>query len=589
VQKSTFRVARKRRLAREMGLCITCCTEQPENGRAVCLRCAKKATLRTAQHRALQREATTLGEIAAFQEHAGDRACGYHLYEDAAEHFQNALNVGAIAQADRSRISEKLAYVLSLGRNPAAASSLFDRALASHIGKPEEASKTVEILLQQARQLWMDMRTQDALPLLEQAIQIAEANGAPRLRKMTNIRMANYLVGLCRHEEAKQFLDVAGDVDDGDDAILRGTYYTQRAIIAGEFGDATAAFDYFERAIDAAQEDSDVFHAASVWGIYSSYANWLGNIELAKACCERSLLIARQFHIMWYIPRACLAYADILFRIGQYGIAYEYLLDALSRDTHVPIIDVALANAGIPLALHMKDETILEKCVRVSALDFAFRSGSIHTICSTVAAFAQWYVACGREREARVLIHRVVETLSSPQQLTDWDFPIAVAQYGSLSDIPRIHGLLRSRADLPCSDVAQACLSLFNAFFEKRNRKHADAYRHAAQAVERFKILGWHRYSSLAQTLLPTPMQEPTFVTSNGRPFADLQTVLTVREQQVAGFVLQGLSNRAIATELSITENTVEKHMTAIMIRLGIRSRHQLAAALESAPNMVNN
>jgi DNA-binding NarL/FixJ family response regulator len=53
------------------------------------------------------------------------------------------------------------------------------------------------------------------------------------------------------------------------------------------------------------------------------------------------------------------------------------------------------------------------------------------------------------------------------------------------------------------------------------------------------------------------------------------------REQQVAELVLQGLTNRAIADALSIKERTVESHMTSIMSRLGVRSRHQLLGILE--------
>ena len=51
---------------------------------------------------------------------------------------------------------------------------------------------------------------------------------------------------------------------------------------------------------------------------------------------------------------------------------------------------------------------------------------------------------------------------------------------------------------------------------------------------------------------------------------------LTKREEEVAELVLKGLTNRAIARELWISEHTVESHMTSIMNRLGIRSRHQL-------------
>jgi DNA-binding NarL/FixJ family response regulator len=78
-----------------------------------------------------------------------------------------------------------------------------------------------------------------------------------------------------------------------------------------------------------------------------------------------------------------------------------------------------------------------------------------------------------------------------------------------------------------------------------------------------------------------TGVRTPHLPRSQNLPLRDMHSILTHREREIAGFVLRGLTNRAIAAELSITENTVEKHMTSIMNRLGIRSRHQLAGAVE--------
>jgi predicted ATPase/DNA-binding SARP family transcriptional activator/DNA-binding CsgD family transcriptional regulator/Flp pilus assembly protein TadD len=54
--------------------------------------------------------------------------------------------------------------------------------------------------------------------------------------------------------------------------------------------------------------------------------------------------------------------------------------------------------------------------------------------------------------------------------------------------------------------------------------------------------------------------------------------VLTPREEQVAALVAQGLTNRQIASELSISEHTVATHVTKILKRLGLNSRSRLSA-----------
>lgn len=53
---------------------------------------------------------------------------------------------------------------------------------------------------------------------------------------------------------------------------------------------------------------------------------------------------------------------------------------------------------------------------------------------------------------------------------------------------------------------------------------------------------------------------------------------LTARQTEVAGLVAEGLTNREIAERLHITERSAESHVERLRMRLGFRSRAQVAA-----------
>ena len=64
-------------------------------------------------------------------------------------------------------------------------------------------------------------------------------------------------------------------------------------------------------------------------------------------------------------------------------------------------------------------------------------------------------------------------------------------------------------------------------------------------------------------------------VVSTAAPAADAQAgaALTARELDVLRLVARGLGNKEIAADLGITTHTVKYHLTAVLEKLGVRSR----------------
>lgn len=504
----------------------------------------------------------------------------HHLHDDAAQHYQQALNISAITSGDYSRISEKLAGAFTFGRNPSAVTPLYDRALTMYLDSPATRTKAGRILLDKATQLWRDSQTEAALDVISQAIHIAKTEGESHFLIHANLMMVEFLQDLSRCDDAEPFLLAAGDVENTGDPLQQALYYRSKGIANAKGGNASEAYRYFELAVQKAKETNEVRTLVGIWIAYAMEAEGLGNNQLTKTCFERALFVARRYHYIWRIPFLCLVYANTLSRMGRYHSAYEYLLTALSYDLDIPVMDETIAEVGIPLSLHMNDKETLARCARPQAIHLALQSGEPRRFGPVVTAFARLYASEGRENEARSLLHRAVNAASYVEPV--WDLPIAVAQYGVPADIPKMRTFLEKKASIPSLEVARACLSLFDALVARRSRATRESYQHAKTAMERFNALGWLGYVDLTGSLFPDAAKIPVH-TMDPAPLADIHMQLTVRERQVVELVLKGMTNREMAGTLSITERTIEAHMTSIMRHLGLRSRHQIVERLQQA------
>ncbi len=94
----------------------------------------------------------------------------------------------------------------------------------------------------------------------------------------------------------------------------------------------------------------------------------------------------------------------------------------------------------------------------------------------------------------------------------------------------------------------------------------------ASDAARAFNAMGLRRWTNDAMMLLVA--QEP--VESRRRRGRATGSVLTGREQQVAHLIRRGARNREVALALEISEHTVERHVSSILGRLGLRSRWQI-------------
>ena len=113
----------------------------------------------------------------------------------------------------------------------------------------------------------------------------------------------------------------------------------------------------------------------------------------------------------------------------------------------------------------------------------------------------------------------------------------------------------------------------------RRSRRRLDARTQLRAAQTGFEALGAAGWAERARAELrasgETARRSPATGTAQ----------LTPQELQIAGFVMDGASNRDVAAQLFVSRRTVEHHLSRIFSKLGISSRNELARALaEQAP-----
>jgi DNA-binding CsgD family transcriptional regulator len=145
---------------------------------------------------------------------------------------------------------------------------------------------------------------------------------------------------------------------------------------------------------------------------------------------------------------------------------------------------------------------------------------------------------------------------------------LAIARGDTETAISRLEHALRQHDCVPIPfERARTLLALGSA---QRRARHRRAARHSLeQALEIFDRLGARLWCDKTRSELAR---------IGGR--APSPDALTPADQRVATLVAAGRTNTEVAAELFVSVHTVEKALTRIYARLGVRSRTELALKL---------
>lgn len=379
---------------------------------------------------------------------------------------------------------------------------------------------------------------------------------------------------------------VAPAVDASDDEIV-ALYFQARAIAEVKARRIGEGFKAFESALAAARRFGVPALCARILINYGTALVQDGDLALAIALLEESLALSRSIErtsargtleklraLASTKPVALVTLAEARFAAGDFaGSAVALREFHAMRSGNTGDLLVAAA-VGIPLAAVLSDDALLKQSYDPSLLDLAFARREQWLSGPLVEAFCARFESQGRREEHDALLLRAISSLESLDN--SLLLGIRLARLGPAACLPRISALMSHQCagDGP---LLHAYRDLFDAFVAGRRQVTVRSRELALRAQRGFERAGRPCLRALAATAVgnaPRPGWRGTPVARR------LATQLTGREHEVATMVAAGLSNRAIASSLGLSERTVHHHCESIFGKLGVRSRWQVESAL---------
>jgi len=203
-----------------------------------------------------------------------------------------------------------------------------------------------------------------------------------------------------------------------------------------------------------------------------------------------------------------------------------------------------------------------------------------------------WLASRGRLAEARRDLRSGLNTIRTAAPFCA-TLLVSCARYLEVHDLTRVTDLTDPSRLHPDDVVGRATASLVAAIIAQRCDNAPEGERLATAAAQMYAALGWPMFQ--AQALEVAGRSDEALALYYGcGAIADVRRLsppppagrtssldkgpLSPREGTIAEFVTLGLTNTEIAERLSLNSKTVEKHLSSIFVKLGIRSRAQIAA-----------
>jgi DNA-binding CsgD family transcriptional regulator len=524
---------------------------------------------------------------AAYYELAGAEAMTIFAYQDAAAFFERAA-IGYDAPAARARVEARTGQAFIFAGDLDDGIAHYERAVALAI-ELRDVAQAVRSRALMAGHLFDGGRKDAAIALVRETLPlVADGNASLRARLLTRLAM---------------MLARGGNLDDAHDALQQ----VDRARLEPG-ADATAEYYLGASELHALRAETAEWKSCFAQGlaIYESRGH-PGPMQVAHANFAVQALaigetgLARTHHRIARELARTLRFEDqnvLLAQVELYAgnLAEARRIVSATKPSRKFLMRAMQTQVAIPLALASGDDAMLEEYYEPAFLIEAGLQPFTLTLARVAAAQAFALAAKGRARDVRLLLGRVLDAMTTPFGMM---LPIAaIARFGP-ERVAELRVIVASAAARPGDRVNKAFLALLDAVSASQRGESSEATRMGLDAASGFAELEWPLFEAFALELAgrlhaalaiylrcgATGSARRLEVLGMGDGAGGTLGMLTARERELALLIAAGKPNRAAAAELSITEKAVEKYLTSIYAKFGLKSRSQLAALVASSQN----
>ena len=513
--------------------------------------------------------------VARFAEKAGDQALELNAAASAIDRFEEALESGAVDEASRARIEAKLAEAFNqLGE--VANASAYAASSARYYRETGDVAEAARLDLEVAKFAYRGGNADETIAVCRRILDSAVTG---RTRFGANARAAMCFAYRNDLGSAKAYIDAA-DAHDGERDVRDAVCLEYaRAMTAMYAHDDDAWLDAARRALALAEESGDPGVLAPTLLNFAGMAAERGRDEVVAGALDRAIEIAdangRTYHSAYARCSRALAFRNA----GRLADAYRTVREVSALYVDAAVVRIYAATAAVATLADTDRLGTLPKFEDREILEEAFATGESGRFAPLAAAHVLAAIVGGDPIAASAIIERTVPLIDVPTYTGE--ALCTFAQFGSRDVVAAI---ARVFEQAPVSGPARLHHMFVEACLARALGDSTGAHRRAilcADAALRAgaPLLRAAAYEVAGEVKNALEIYHAIEAHGHVRRLSGRSTDLSAREIEVCALVREGMSNRAIAERLVLSERTVEHHVASIYAKTGVRTRSELIAS----------